>query len=74
MLGFEKVKSAVGCDDASCIAEIGNALGVDFLAAGSVAKLETSMVLTLKLFDVRKTKVLARANRMATADRQPCRV
>ena len=65
MLGFEKVKSAVGCDDASCIAEIGNALGVDYQAAGSDAKLETTMVMTLKLFDVRKTKVLARANRMA---------
>ena len=65
MIGFEKVKEAVGCDDATCVAELGNALGVDYLAAGTVAKLEGSMVLTLKLFDVRQTKVLARANRIA---------
>ncbi|MBI5509193.1 MAG: hypothetical protein HY903_10605 [Deltaproteobacteria bacterium] len=65
MIGFEKVKEAVGCDDATCVAELGNALGVDYLAAGNVAKLEGSMVLTLKLFDVRQTKVLARANKIA---------
>jgi hypothetical protein len=65
LLGFEKTKSAVGCDDASCVAEIGNALGVDYLAAGSVAALEGSVVLTLKLIDVKRTKVLARVNKMA---------
>ncbi len=65
MIGFEKVKEAVGCDDATCVAELGNALGVEYLVAGNVAKLEGSMVLTLKLFDVRQTKVLSRANRIA---------
>jgi hypothetical protein len=65
MLGFEKVKDAVGCDDAGCIAELGNALGVEYLVAGKVAGVEESMVLTLKIIDVQETRVLARANRIA---------
>ncbi len=64
MVGFESMKDATGCDDASCIAEIGNALGVDYLIAGNVASLEGSMVLTLKLIDVRGTRVAARVNRI----------
>lgn len=64
MVGFEKVKDAVGCDDAGCIAELGNALGVDYLVAGNVASLNKATVVTLKIIDVRNTKVLARANRM----------
>ena len=44
MLGFEKVKDAVGCDEISCVVEIGSALGVDYLAAGNVAaRLPTSL-------------------------------
>jgi hypothetical protein len=65
MLGFEKTKEAVGCDDASCAAEIGGALGVDYLVAGKVSTLGKSRVVTLKLVDVRNTKVMARSNRTA---------
>lgn len=64
MVGFESMKDATGCDDASCIAEIGNALGVEYLVAGNVASLDGSMVLTLKLIDVRGTRVAARVNRI----------
>jgi hypothetical protein len=63
MLGFEKTKEAAGCDDSQCVVEIGHALGVDYLAAGNVAAIEGSFVLTLKLMDVRQSKVLARVNR-----------
>ena len=65
MIGFEKTKEAVGCDEMSCISEIGNALGVDYLAAGNVASLEGSVVLTLKLIDVKNAKVLSRVNKVA---------
>jgi TolB-like protein len=64
LLGFEKTKQAVGCDEASCAAELGAALGVGYLVAGSVTALEGSMVLTLKLIDVKNTRVLARASRV----------
>lgn len=63
MLGFEKTKDAMGCDDASCAAEIGGALGVDYIVAGKVSTLGSAPVLTLKLVDVRNSRVLARSNR-----------
>ncbi len=65
LLGFEKTKEAVGCDDMSCVADIGGALGVEYITAGNVASLDGSMVLTLKLIDVRNTKVLSRVNKVA---------
>jgi len=65
MVGFEKTKQTVGCDDASCVAALGSALGVDYLVVGKLANLEGAVVLTLKVIDVRKVRVLARANRMA---------
>ena len=65
MLGFEKTKEAVGCDDASCMAELGNALGVDYLAAGNISTLDASIVVTLKLIDVKATRVLARTSRVS---------
>ncbi len=64
MLDFDKQKSAADCSDAVCIAEIGNALGVPYLVSGNVAYLEHSLVLTLKLIDVRGTRVVARINHM----------
>jgi hypothetical protein len=65
MVGFEGMKDQVGCDEASCAAEIGNALGVPYLIAGNVAHLEGSTVLTLKLINVKNTQVVARVSKIA---------
>lgn len=65
LIGFEKTKQAIGCDDMACATELGNALGVSYLVAGSVALVEGSVVLTLKLLDTRNPKVLARTNKVA---------
>jgi len=64
LLDFDKQKSAVDCTDATCIAEIGNALGVPYLVSGNVVLMEESLVLTLKLLDVQETRVVARVNKM----------
>jgi hypothetical protein len=66
MLGFERTKQAVGCDDATCIAEIGGALGVDYLAIGKIAIVDETPFVTLKLIDVSKARVLARSTRSAS--------
>lgn len=42
MLAFEKQRQMLGCADAGCIAEIGGALGVDYLISGKVTKLAAS--------------------------------
>jgi len=39
MLVLEKQKEMLGCHDASCLAEIGGALGVDYLVSGRVTAL-----------------------------------
>jgi TolB-like protein len=50
MLSFEKDKQAVGCEaDQACMAEIGGALGVEYIVAGSLAKIGDTLVLSLVL-------------------------
>jgi hypothetical protein len=62
MLGLEKMKEAVGCDDIACAAELGGALGVDHLVAGTIGELGGELLLNLKLIDVAHQTVQARAS------------
>lgn len=57
MLQLEEVKLKMGCDDASCLAEIGGALGVEKLVAGNVGRLSGSYLITLRLISVKNTRV-----------------
>lgn len=54
MLSFEKSKAMLGCGDAACLAEIGGALGVDYLVTGGLNKVGTGMSLDLTLVNVKK--------------------
>jgi len=63
MLQHEQDKLSLGCDDASCLAEIGGALGVELILAGSVGKIGQTHVISLKLIDVRRAAVLNREER-----------
>jgi TolB-like protein len=61
MVGFEKQKQVLGCaEDSSCLAEIGGALGVDFILVGSLGRLGALYRVDLKLVDTRKARVLGR--------------
>jgi hypothetical protein len=60
MLDHEQQKSMSGCEDDSCIAEIGLALGVDRLIAVSMGKLGEHYLLVLKVIDPRAARVLKR--------------
>jgi len=61
MIGFEKQKQVAGCtDDSSCLAEIGGALGVDFIMVGSLGRMGTLYRLDLKLVEIKKARVRAR--------------
>lgn len=62
MLGFEKQKQMMGCgDDFSCIAEVGGALGVEYMITGSVGAIGELHRVDVKLVEVRKARVAARA-------------
>jgi hypothetical protein len=60
MLQLQEQKSKLGCDDASCLAEIGGALGADKLVVGSIAKIADSYLVALRLLSVRTVKVESR--------------
>lgn len=60
MLQLEAQKQVLGCDDMSCMAEIGGALGVDRMITGSVGLMENRYVVSLRLIDPRAGKVEAR--------------
>jgi hypothetical protein len=60
MLAFEKQRQMLGCSDAGCLAELGGALGADYLVAGKVSRLPAgkdapeSFTLELTLSSVKK--------------------
>ena len=63
MLRLESDKQILQCtSDTSCLVQIGGALGVDYLVAGSVGKLGETYVITLKLMDVNDATVVNRAS------------
>jgi len=60
MFDHEQAKQMVGCDEDSCLAEIGGALGVDLLLAGSMDKVGETYLISLKLINIRTAEVTRR--------------
>ncbi len=65
-LQFEADKQSLGCDSVSCFAEIGNAMGVQYLMTGSVGKLKDTHILNLQVIDIRDTAIIGRASEFFT--------
>jgi TolB-like protein len=58
VLGFEKQKQMAGCaEDSSCVAEIGGALGADYLLIGSLGRLGNLFRIDLKLVETKRARV-----------------
>jgi hypothetical protein len=58
ILQLEKDKTLLGCsEDEQCLAELGDALGVERLVIGSVGKLADSYLIALKLISTKKVGV-----------------
>lgn len=68
MIGFEQQKDLLGCDDASCFADIGGALGVDKILVVKVALTGEQWVSTMKLIDIQGTWVEARGSEFIQGD------
>lgn len=61
LIGFEKQKQVMGCsDDSACLAEVGGALGVDYIMVGSLGKIGSMYRIDLKLVETRKARVRGR--------------
>ena len=62
MLDLEQQKSALGCGDSNCLAELGGALGVPFLITSSVGKVGSRLMLNIKVLEVEEARVAARTS------------
>ncbi|MEZ4272087.1 MAG: DUF4156 domain-containing protein [Myxococcota bacterium] len=67
-LDTEKQRDLLGCDDASCLAEIGGALGTGVVLYGSIGPIGSQYAMNLSLFDVQRAKTLARVSRTLPKD------
>jgi TolB-like protein len=67
MLSFEKDKQGLGCEaNEACLAEIGGALGVEYIIAGSLAQIGDTMVLSLALNNTKTATVENRVSESVT--------
>lgn len=67
LLGVERQRQMMGCTDEaeSCMVELANALGTQFVLTGSLARLGETYQLNLQTIDTRTTKAVGRATRLA---------
>ncbi len=65
LLGFDRQKKLLGCSEGSCLAEIGGALGVDYLLTSEVSRVGKLYLLSLTLLDVARAQALQRLTRRA---------
>jgi TolB-like protein len=63
-LEAERASDLLGCTNATCLAEIGGALGADMVAYGAVGKLGSKLSVSVSMFDNRTSTVVARSSRV----------
>jgi hypothetical protein len=68
VLGLERQKQLLGCGDASCMAELANALGVDALLIGSLARLDDIYQLDTRLVGATDGKAVALFSKRVSTD------
>jgi hypothetical protein len=57
LLKHEESKQLLGCVEVSCFADVGAVLGAEWLVSGTVSKLGERPVLTLRLLDVKASRL-----------------
>ena len=69
MLGVERQNQLLGCneDSSACVAELANALGSEFVMAGSVGRVGDNYLVTTKLISGAKGAVVGRATIQTTS-------
>lgn len=71
VIGLEQQKQLAGCSDASCLIEIGNALGASHVIAPTLGKLGEQYLVGAKLLATRDANVLFRKVLYTEASEQP---
>jgi hypothetical protein len=65
LLSFEKQKTLLGCTDNACLAEVGGAMGVEYLLTSEVGEFGSRWMLSVVLIDAKRATAVARASRTA---------
>jgi hypothetical protein len=68
LLSVEKQKDALGCDDVKCMAEIGGALGTDYVIYGQIGIVGSQYSLNLTAIDSKKNVAAARVSVLVAAN------
>lgn len=68
LLAFESQKQLLGCNDVSCLAEIGGALGADFLVIGNLSLVGDTYIVQLQLANIAAAKIESRVSREYSGD------
>lgn len=68
MVSVETERQLGGCTSDSCLADVGEALGVDRAVMGNVSVVDDSLVLSLRLVDLSAARVDARASDASRGD------
>ncbi len=68
MISAEQQKQALGCDEDSCLAQLGGALGVPYLLTGSLGKVGSRYMLNIKLLAVEEAKAAGRITQMFASE------
>ncbi|MBI5494198.1 MAG: hypothetical protein HY904_04170 [Deltaproteobacteria bacterium] len=67
VVSFEQQKQLLACSDNSCLAELGAALGVDYLVSGTVGDLGSLYVINLSMVDMHQAKLVGRVSDEVTS-------
>src|SRR5437660_6971605 len=71
ILGYEAQAQLLGCGEASCMVDLGGALGAAYLVNGSLGSLGGQLQLVLSLIDVNKATVARRVALQTTESNLP---
>jgi hypothetical protein len=73
MVDFDAARQECDVTSASCLSEIGPALGVEYLVAGTLGRLGSDYVISLRLVELATTRVEARAEEVVTGQAEKLR-
>ncbi len=68
MLTAEQQRQLAGCDEGSCLSELGGALGAELLASSQIGKVGDFYLLNLKILDVQRAAIVARWSEQVADD------
>lgn len=68
MLDNEAAKTALSCDAANCLAELGDAMGARFLIHSNLGRIGAQYVFNIKLIDVEQATVKKRVTRQVSSE------